>query len=189
MKKIRPALATIAALALFGALGQANAGVNSRHLVAFSKTNTTTSSDPILFGNNAQSVSKNSTMYVFAQSSAWSIPSIGCKTVAITHADGNIFDINNTGRLVLSGIDVAVVFLDSGNTPIASFFLSSLAPNGTLHTAGYASASSNGELEVYLPNLPGTAASAAFLVEGDVSNIDSSSHSVNSLVSGTIKCD
>jgi hypothetical protein len=188
-----PALvAAVAAVAVVSATGSANAlmgSISARHLNAISKLNIQSGTDPILQGSNSHSVAKGSTLYISAMTNSWAIPSISCTSVQVSHADGNIYDPGNGGHMLQRGMDVALVFFNVSNQVIGGFMLNATSVNGPLYTAGYSVATSQPlTIDLSDPALAG-AKSAAFLIEGDVTNLDPSyAHTASSTVDGIIQC-
>jgi hypothetical protein len=140
-------------------------------------------SDPVLQGSGSQVVPAGADIYFFGATSALSTS--GCRYVDVTHVDGNIYDSANSGKLLLHGMDVSVVFYNSGSPDSPSPELASMAVNGPLYTGGY-SATSPQEVDFKVRDFSPYPTSVAILVEGDVQNLDTKAHTVSSLVSGII---
>jgi hypothetical protein len=142
-----------------------------------------TGSDPVLQGSGSQVVPAGADIYFFGLTSA--LPIYGCRYVDVTHVDGNIYDSANSGKLLLHGMDVSVVFYNSGSPDSPSPDLASSVVNGPIYAGGY-SATSPQEVDFTVSDFSPKPNSVAILVEGDVQNLDTVPHTVNSLVSGVI---
>ena len=159
--------------------------IGARRLAALSQASRTKSKDPLITGTNSQTIPPGLTEFFFAESSELAIT--GCSAVDIKHADGGIFDPNNTGKLVVHGMDVSVLFLDSdGDDLTQSLFLGAVSPNNSLFAGGYAVTSPQ-SVEVLINDLPLDSDNVAVIVEGDVTNTDTKPQTVDSLVDGIIK--
>jgi hypothetical protein len=175
-------LLTIMAIALVAAVAQAQpiAG-NAARLAAIKSANPKSSRDPILQGSSSESVAAGITFYFSSISDTYNVSS--CKDVFIQHADGGVFDNANTGKLRVHGLGVSVLFLDNDGDVITNVFLGANSPNNVLYSAGYAVTSPQG-VNIPLTDLPEKPSQMEFITEGDVTNTDSSSHTVNSNVNG-----
>ena len=169
-----------------GWLTSARAGSFSRQAAALSHQNRTKAIDPILTGAGSTPVPAGSTQFFFTETGELSDE--GCKDVLITHADGGVFDMANTGKLMVHGEDVAVIVLDEGNNIIFGTELATGSPNGPLYFGGYAVTSPQA-VDIKLSDLSGgaTPVAIAIIVEGDVTNTDTKSHTANDAVNGIIK--
>jgi hypothetical protein len=198
MKAIGRVIAALAVVAMFGTAAQAET-LNVRRFAAFSASNQHTGLaavsnasrrgkiDPILQGAGPTTIPAGKTSYFSALSDALDIH--GCRAVLITHADGNVFDPANTGQLLALGLDVAAVFFDELGKPVGGAFLAASSPNGPLHSAGFV-ATSPQAVRILIGDLPASADSIAFLVEGDATNMDTKAHDVGATVLGilTLNC-
>jgi hypothetical protein len=73
------------------------ADIGSRRAAALSHVNQMKTTDPILIGTGSTPVPPGSTQFFFAETKELSIAL--CKDVLITHGDGGVFDLANTGKL------------------------------------------------------------------------------------------
>ena len=177
-------LALVAVVPL-GAITQANAGVSARLSAAVASAKHTRAVDPIVGGTGSSPIIQGTTSYFFGLSSLLDIS--GCHDVQINQADGNAFDPNNSGALIVRGMDVSVVFTDSSGTPLTSFILGSLAPNGPLFSGGYSVASPQ-PVDFLLSDLPGATAKVAIITEGDATNTDfNTTQTVGTFANGVIE--
>lgn len=178
------------AVAALGAITQAHASaaqrsVNGRLLAAVSSARHTEAIDPIVGGTGSSPITQGTTSYFFGLSSLLSIS--GCHDVQIDQADGNAFDPNNSGALLVRGMDVSVVFTDSSGTPLTSFILGSLAPNGPLFSGGYSVASPQ-PVDFLLKDLPAGTDKVAIITEGDATNTSfSTAQTVGTFANGIIE--
>lgn len=182
-------IATAAAVSIssslaFAASSPNAASVNSRRLAALSQVSRKQTTDPIVNGTGDQTIPPGATQYFFAESGELGIK--GCTWVDIKHADGGAFDPNNTGKLVLHGMDVAAIFINSDGDDITQgLILGAVSPNSSLFTGGYAVTSPQSVL-VKVSDLPKHSDKIAIIVEGDVTNTDTNPQSVGNLVDGVI---
>jgi hypothetical protein len=162
------------------------ADIGSRRAAALSHLNRKKATDPILTGTGSTPVPAGSTQFFFAETGELSIE--GCKDVLVTHADGGVFDLSNSGKLMVHGEDVAVLFLDEGNNIIHGEELAVGSPNGPLYFGGYAVTSPQ-VVDFKLSDLSGgaTPVAIAIIVEGDVTNTDTKSHTASNAVNGIVK--
>jgi hypothetical protein len=157
--------------------------LGARRAVALSQVKRKGTKDPIISGNGSQIIPPGSTQYFFAETGELSI--LGCRAVEINHADGGIFDPNNSGKLVVHGMDVSALILSADADVTQSFFLGAVAPNNALFSGGYAVTSPQ-SVEFRVSDLPPDSDDIAIIVEGDVTNTDTKPQTVGNLVSGII---
>ena len=193
MKNIKAAkYLGIAAVAVAICGSQALAGsspisesISARRFAALPQVQQTDGKDPIITGSNSQIIAPGSTAYFFAETSASSISK--CSEVNVVHADGGAFDPDNTGKLVVHGMDVSVLFLNSDSSVTQSFFLGAVSPNNALFAGGYAVTSPQ-SVAIQKSDLPSGSINVAIIVEGDVTNTDTKPQSVDAMVEGIIQC-
>lgn len=169
-----------------GWLTLARAGdITSRRAAALSHVQRRDSTDPILSGTGAISVPPGTTQFFFAETGEFSIA--GCKEVEVKHADGSVFDSNNSGKLVVHGIDVAAIFFDKSGNLIgdAGSELAATSPNGPLFADGYAVTSPQ-RVDFLLRDFSTDVGKIAIIFEGDVTNTDTIAHAANSAVNAVI---
>jgi len=163
--------------------GSMSRSFSARRLAALSQVKRLMSKDPILSGSSSQVIPPGTT-YFFAETTELAIT--GCKAVDVKHADGGVFDPDNTGKLVVHGMDVSVLFLDvDGDDITESFFLGAVSPNNSLFSGGYAVTSPQ-SVGVLVSDLPLDSDNVAIIVEGDITNTDTKPHTAGALVEGII---
>jgi hypothetical protein len=182
-------VALAAVVGMVGASGwltPARASNFSRRAAALSHHNVTKAVDPILTGAGSTPVPAGSTQFFFTETGELSIEF--CKDVLVTHADGGVFDMANSGELMVHGEDVALLILDEGNNIIFGTELATGSPNGPLYFGGYA-VSSPQSVDIKLSDLGGgaTPVALAIAVDGDVTNTDTKSHTASTAVNGIVK--
>jgi hypothetical protein len=178
----------IGVLISFGTIAQAgnapmHGNISDRRWIAISSAKHEFGNNPILQGTGSTAINPGTTDYFFGLTTLFDISE--CRRVEVDHADGGPFDPNNTGKLVVHGIDVSVVFFDEAATPLASFYLGSLVPNAPLYSAGYL-VTSQQRVDFSLQDLPEGTAKVAIIVEGDATNTDTKVETVDTVVNGII---
>jgi len=186
-KYLRGALAAVVGIAgIAGWLTPASAGdIGSKYAAALSHINRTVATDPILIGNGSTLVAPGTTNGFFAMTGEYIVA--GCKTVAIQHADGSVYDNSGSGKLFVHGADVAVIFFDKYENPLSQYGseLATGAPNGPLYAAGYAVTSPQ-EVDFRLSDFSPAVGAVAVIIEGDVTNTDTKPHTATSAVNAVI---
>jgi hypothetical protein len=159
--------------------------IGSRRAAALSHVTRKKATDPILIGTGSTPVPAGATEFFFAETGELTIAF--CKDILITHGDGGVFDLSNSGKLLVHGEDVAVLIFDIGHNVIAGFELATGAPNGPLYFGGYAVTSPQ-SVDIRLSDLSGgaTPVGLAIAVEGDVTNTDTKSHTASNAVNGIV---
>jgi hypothetical protein len=190
MKSFKRGMATVGALALVGAIGLVKTTPAAASSIGALRSKITGSGssggDPILTGSNTQTVPASSgATYVSAQTNTVTISKF-CKTLEVEHADGNIYDSNNTGKESLFGMDLGIVF-QNGDTPVGGvFYLGTSTTQGTIYVNGYAAVNPK-SLYVNLGDISPAPTSAYLIVEGSVT-ATGSSQTANSTVCGLVRC-
>jgi hypothetical protein len=141
--------------------------------------------DPILIGNGSTTVNPGTTAGFFAMTEEYAVAN--CKTIRVQHADGSVYDNSGSGKLLVHGTDVAVIFFDKFDNPLSQYGseLATGAPNGPLYATGYAVTSPQA-VDFRESDFTPAVGSIAVIIEGDVTNTDTKSHVATSAVNAVV---